>query len=184
MPSRRLERLLGVSEGDRPAVGQFRSPFGYALIAAWRSGLRLLANHCPLPSLRVALFRASGITIGPRVQVNMNTVFLDDFLAGRIVLEAEASLAPLVSLVAASHPNNSVLGRVYGFGRSAPVRIGRGAWIGVGAVVLPGVTVGEAAVVGANSVVTRDVPAYAIVAGNPARMIGDVRERVPPTDPS
>lgn len=52
-----------------------------------------------------------------------------------------------------------------------PVRIGAKAWIGFGASILKGVSVGEGAVVGANSVVTRDVPAYSVVAGNPARVV-------------
>ena len=52
-----------------------------------------------------------------------------------------------------------------------PVRIGNKVWIGFGSIVLPGVTVGEGAVVGAGSVVTRDVPAWTVVAGNPARVI-------------
>lgn len=54
------------------------------------------------------------------------------------------------------------------------VRIEDGAWIGAGAIVLPGVTVGRRSVVGAGSVVTRDVPPNSIVAGNPARQIGSV----------
>jgi maltose O-acetyltransferase len=54
------------------------------------------------------------------------------------------------------------------FGR--PVRIGRNAWIGGGAIILPGVTIGDDAVVGAGSVVTRDVPAGTTVFGNPARL--------------
>jgi len=53
----------------------------------------------------------------------------------------------------------------------APVRVGRGADIGVNAVVLPGVTIGEGAIVGAGAVVTKDVPPYAVVAGVPARVI-------------
>jgi acetyltransferase-like isoleucine patch superfamily enzyme len=57
--------------------------------------------------------------------------------------------------------------------RCAPVRIDRGAWLGARAVVLAGVTIGEGAIVGAGAVVTRDVPAYAIVAGVPARVIGE-----------
>jgi maltose O-acetyltransferase len=55
--------------------------------------------------------------------------------------------------------------------RGAPIRIGDYAWIGSGAIILPGVTVGRGAVVAAGSIVTRDVPAFTIVAGNPARSI-------------
>jgi maltose O-acetyltransferase len=51
------------------------------------------------------------------------------------------------------------------------IHIGRGVWIGAGAIVLPGVTVGERSVVGAGAVVTRDVPPLSVVAGNPARII-------------
>lgn len=57
-----------------------------------------------------------------------------------------------------------------------PVRIEDGAWIGAGAIVLSGVTVGKCAVVGAGSVVTKNVPPYTIVAGNPARAIGRTDE--------
>jgi acetyltransferase-like isoleucine patch superfamily enzyme len=57
-----------------------------------------------------------------------------------------------------------------------PTRVARGASIGSHATILPGVTVGEHALVGAGAVVTRDVPAYAVVAGVPARVIGDVRD--------
>jgi acetyltransferase-like isoleucine patch superfamily enzyme len=55
---------------------------------------------------------------------------------------------------------------------AAPIRVNDDVWLGVGAVVLKGVTIGEGAVVGAHSVVTDDVPPYAIVAGSPARIIG------------
>jgi acetyltransferase-like isoleucine patch superfamily enzyme len=56
----------------------------------------------------------------------------------------------------------------------APVRICRGAWIGARSIILKGVTVGEGAIVGAGSVVTRDVPAFTIVAGNPARTVREL----------
>lgn len=52
-----------------------------------------------------------------------------------------------------------------------PIHIGRACWIGMGACILPGVTIGDFAVIGAGSVVTKDVPAYAIAAGNPCRVI-------------
>ena len=57
-------------------------------------------------------------------------------------------------------------------GRSSPIRLGRGSSIGAGAIVVAGCDVGSFALVGAGAVVTRSVPAYALVAGNPARRIG------------
>ena len=169
--------FLGVSDGDSASVEKLGGGMAYLIAAAWRSALRLVGNHCIVPSLRTALFRWSGVRIGRGVQVNMNTVFLDDFIAGRIVLEDDVSVAPLVSFVAASHPNNSVALLERGMASTGEVRIKRGAWLGVGAVVLPGVVVGENAVVGANAVVSRDVPDFAIVTGIPARKTGDVRDR-------
>ena len=58
----------------------------------------------------------------------------------------------------------------------APVRIANRAWLGFNVAVLPGVTVGEGAVVGACSVVTRDVPAWTIAAGNPARVLRELSD--------
>lgn len=55
-----------------------------------------------------------------------------------------------------------------------PVRVGKGAWIGARVIILKGVTIGECAIVGAGSVVTRDVPAHSVVAGNPAHVVRDL----------
>lgn len=60
--------------------------------------------------------------------------------------------------------------------RTAPIRVNRGAWIGARAIIMKGVTIGEGAVVGMGSVVTKDVPAWTIVAGNPARVIREIPE--------
>jgi len=65
-----------------------------------------------------------------------------------------------------------------------PVEIGSGSWLGAGVAVLPGVRIGRHAVVGAGSVVTRDVPDFAIAAGVPARVIGDQRTASPSEPPS
>jgi acetyltransferase-like isoleucine patch superfamily enzyme len=61
---------------------------------------------------------------------------------------------------------------------NAPVHIGNYAWIGAGAMILPGITIGEGAVVGMGSVVTHDVPPYTVVAGNPARKLRDITVRM------
>ena len=145
--------------------------------------LRLAANHCIVPSLRVRLFRASGVSIGRRVTVNLDTKFIDNWEKGLIVLEDEVSMGPFVSLVAEAMPNDSFIGR-YGVAKKARIVIRRGAWIGVGAVVMPGIEIGCGAIIGANAVVTRNVEPFSIMAGVPARKIGDVRKRysssVPP----
>ncbi len=66
--------------------------------------------------------------------------------------------------------------RKLGYTRIGLVTIGDDVFIGAGAIVMPGVTVGKGSIVGAHSVVTKDVPAYSVVAGNPARIIGSSSE--------
>lgn len=149
---------------------------------AIRSTLRLLANHCIIPPLRVALFRLSGIRIGKRVMINMDTKFIDNWKPGLIEIEDEVSISPFVSVVADAMPNQSFLMQ-YGVSKAGRVVIRKGAWLGVGAVLLPGSEIGTGAIVGANAVVTKNVEPFAIVAGVPARKIGDVRERSKKTDP-
>jgi len=79
--------------------------------------------------------------------------------------------------LATTYVNSQLLGGALSdLAREAPVRIGHGVWLGHGAVVLRGVTIGNGAIVGAGTVVTADCPAYAVVVGNPARVI---RTRVP-----
>lgn len=170
-----VKNIFGVSRGDEKDIKQYKSVFMYLIFSAYRSFLRLLANHCIIPSLRVILFRWSGINIGKRVQINMNVNFLDGFYPGQICLEDEVSVAPFVSFVADSHPNNSILGMEFNLAKSGGIVIKNGAWIGVGSVILPGIIVGKAAIVGSNAVVTKNVGDYTIVAGVPAKIIGDVR---------
>jgi len=72
-----------------------------------------------------------------------------------------------------------------GYSDSQPISIGEGSWVGARVTILPGVTIGRYAVIGAAAVVTKDVPDYAVVAGNPARVIRDWRVGAEePTGPS
>ena len=99
--------------------------------------------------------------------------------AGSIVLEPKVIVARNVHILDHQHrydvPGVSVLEQ--GITAARPVRIGEGCWIGANVVILPGVTLGRQAVVGANSVVRADVPAATVVAGMPARVISDIADR-------
>ncbi|MGY2083946.1 sugar O-acetyltransferase [Blastococcus sp. SYSU DS0539] len=107
------------------------------------------------------------IAIGAYCFVNWGAVFLD---SGPITLGEAVQFGPNVQLLTAAHPLDPVERRA-GWQTPAPITIGDNAWLGGGAVVLPGVTVGAEAVVGAGAVVTRDVPAGVLAVGNPARVV-------------
>jgi maltose O-acetyltransferase len=107
------------------------------------------------------------IRVGAGVFLNFDCVILD---VVSVAIGDGTQIGPAVQIYAADHPRDPALRRAgLEFGR--PVEIGRNVWIGGGAILLPGVTIGEDAIVGAGSVVTRDVPAGVTVAGNPARLI-------------
>lgn len=92
--------------------------------------------------------------------------------AGGIRIGEAVGIGPMVKIISSRHrmenPSKPVLFHDIEFKR---VVIGSGSDIGVGAVILPGITIGEGAVIGAGAVVTREVPPYAVVAGNPAVLI-------------
>ena len=108
------------------------------------------------------------IRMGDGVFLNFNCVILD---VCEVVIGDRTQVGPGVQILTADHPRDPAA-RATGLEFGRPVRIGRNVWIGAGALVLPGVTIGDDALVGAGSVVTRDVPAGATVVGSPARMLG------------
>jgi maltose O-acetyltransferase len=105
------------------------------------------------------------IRIGRGAFFNFNCVVLDVAL---VTVGEGAQIGPAVQIYAADHPRDATI-RMAGKEMGRPVNIGKHVWIGGGAILLPGVTVGDGAIIGAGSVVTRDVPAGATVRGNPAR---------------
>jgi maltose O-acetyltransferase len=107
------------------------------------------------------------ISVGTRFYANVNCVFLD---CAPIEIGDHVLLGPGVHLYTARHPLDSAERR-RGLELAKPIVVGDDVWLGGGAIVLPGVTIGARVVVGAGSVVTRDVPADTRVAGNPARPI-------------
>ncbi|MGF7149274.1 maltose O-acetyltransferase [Sphingomonas zeicaulis] len=105
------------------------------------------------------------IHLGSGVFLNFNCIILD---VVKVVIGNGTQIGPGVQILTADHPRDPAE-RATGLESGRPITIGRNVWIGGGALILPGVTVGDDAIVGAGSVVTRDVPAGATVAGNPAR---------------
>jgi maltose O-acetyltransferase len=112
----------------------------------------------------------SNITLGDSAYLNFNCVVLD---CAAVEIGAGAQLAPAVQVYAATHPLSADARRdlrEY----ALPVTIGPNTWIGGAAVILPGVSIGENSVIGAGSVVTRDVPSDVLAAGNPCRVIREL----------
>ena len=132
------------------------------LTKLYRKFLSRLARLTLFPNVRYLAYRMMGMHIGKNVFIGPDC-YLDDTFPELIHIEDRAIVSFRVTV--AVHGATSTSSRV------APVRIGRNAFIGTGAILLPGVTIGEGAIVGAGAVVTRDVPAGAVVAGVPARAI-------------
>jgi maltose O-acetyltransferase len=113
----------------------------------------------------------SNIELGERVFFNFNCVVLD---VCPIRIGSFSLFGPAVQIYTPMHPFNAQQRREREFGK--PVTIGSDVWVGGGAVILPGVTVGDRTVIGAGSVVTRDIPAAVFAAGNPCRVIREITE--------
>jgi maltose O-acetyltransferase len=107
------------------------------------------------------------VRIGRNAFINYNCVFLD---CAPIEIGDDLQMGPAVQLYTAFHPVDRKT-RTAGLEYARPIRIGDGVWVGGGAIILAGVTIGDGSVIGAGSVVRHDVPAGAVVAGNPARII-------------
>ncbi len=115
------------------------------------------------------------IRAGRNLFVNYGCVFLD---CAPIVIGDDVQIGPAAQLYTATHPLDPGQRRA-GLESARPIRVGDGAWIGGGAIVLPGVNIGDEAVIAAGSVVTRGVAPGAVVAGNPARVIRHIARSEP-----
>lgn len=115
------------------------------------------------------------ITLGRAVYLNANCVILD---SAPVRIGEGSMIGPSVQIYCADH-HKDVEKRAAGIERALPVTLGRNVWIGGGAIILPGITIGDAAIIGAGSVVTKDVPAGARVVGNPAKGISGATSNGP-----
>ena len=191
-----LLRLPGMTtEREKMLAGELYDPLDRELVAA-RERARLLcqalntsrpSDHDERRRILTALFGAGGdtawieppffcdygsnIELGERVFFNFNCVVLD---VCSVRIGSFCLFGPAVQIYTATHPLDAQLRRHVEFGK--PVEIGTDVWVGGGAIILPGVRIGSRAVVGAGSVVTRDVPEGVFAAGNPCRTIRELVE--------
>ncbi|WP_067177542.1 sugar O-acetyltransferase [Microtetraspora niveoalba] len=107
------------------------------------------------------------ISLGDRVFVNFGCVFLD---MSYIDIGNGAWVGPGVQLLTGTHPLDPQL-RKAGYEYGQKITVGADAWLGGGVIVMPGITIGDGAVIGAGSVVTKDVPPGVLAYGNPARVV-------------
>jgi maltose O-acetyltransferase len=106
------------------------------------------------------------ISVGAGAFLNFNCVILD---VASVTIGEGAQIGPAVQILSADHPRDSGV-RAGGLEFGRAIHIGRNVWIGGGAIILPGVSIGDDALIGAGSVVTRSVPPGATAFGNPARV--------------
>ena len=120
-----------------------------------------------------ANFGGRHVHFGKGIYANYNLTLVDDT---HIYVGDATMFGPNVTVATAGHPICPEL-RARGLQYNMPVRIGKNCWLGAGVVVLPGVTIGDNVVIGAGSVVTRDIPSNVVAVGNPCRVLREVGER-------
>jgi maltose O-acetyltransferase len=113
----------------------------------------------------------SNIQLGERVFFNFNCVVLDVCV---VEIGDFTLFGPAVQMYTATHPMNAELRRKQEFAK--PIKIGSDVWVGGGAIICPGVSIASKTVIGAGSVVTRDIPAGVFAAGNPCRVIRELSD--------
>lgn len=110
---------------------------------------------------------------GNNIYANFNLTMVDDT---HIYVGDCTMFGPYVTVATAGHPILPEL-REQGYQYNAPVHIGKNCWLGAGVVVLPGITIGDNVVIGAGSVVTKDLPSDVVAVGNPCKVLRKISER-------
>ena len=114
----------------------------------------------------------TNIQVGENFFANYHVTVLD---CAAVTIGDNVQIAPNVSIYTAGHPLHPD-SRNSGYEYALPITIGDNVWIGGNVVICPGVTIGDCAVIGAGSVVTRDVPPWTVAAGNPCRVLRQITE--------
>jgi maltose O-acetyltransferase len=156
---KRTKSLLKQLNDSDPGNTRYREQLFKELIPRQGKGLWIEPPfHCDY---------GSNIIIGDKVFFNFNCIILDVM---QVTIGSNVLFGPAVQVYTATHPMNYEE-RASGLEFAKPITIGDDCWIGGGAIICPGVTIGARSVIGAGSVVTRDIPPDVFAAGNPCRVI-------------
>lgn len=112
------------------------------------------------------------VHMGKNVYANFNLTLVDDTY---IYIGDYTMIGPNVVIATGGHPLLPEL-REKGYQYNAPVHIGRNCWLGAGAIILPGITIGDNVVIGAGSVVTKDLPSNVLAVGNPCKVLREINQ--------
>ncbi|MGZ6709565.1 MAG: sugar O-acetyltransferase [Solirubrobacteraceae bacterium] len=173
------------NEAEFGRVQELLALFNSAAPGAWDERdalLRRMLGHVGEGAVVRAPFYCEygAISIGDRTFVNVDAIMLD---VAPITIGAACQIATRVQLLTATHPVDPEARRL-GWEYGAPITLADNVWLGGGAIVCPGVSIGQDTVVGAGAVVTRDLPAGVVAAGVPARVLREIGEgdrvEVPP----
>lgn len=159
---RRLERLYDFN-ATRPMEQEKRTQMLKEMFAE-------IGDGCYIEPPLHSNMGGGHVHFGDRVYANFNLTLVDDT---HIYVGDGTMIGPNVTIATAGHPILPEL-RAQGYQYNAPVHIGENCWIGAGAIILPGITIGRNVVVGAGSVVTRDLPDNVVAVGNPCRVLREV----------
>ena len=158
------EKLYDYNQ-TRPSEGEKRSKLLKEMFAE-------IGDGCYIePPLR-ANWGGHFVHFGKNIYANFNLTLVDDT---HIYVGDSTMFGPYVTIATAGHPILPEL-REQAYQYNMPVRIGKNCWLGAGVIVMPGVTIGDNTVIGAGSIVTKDIPANVVAVGNPCRVMREIGE--------
>ena len=132
-----------------------------------------IGEGCYIESPMYSNMGAHHVHFGSHIYANFNLTLVDDT---HIYVGDHTMFAPNVTVATAAHPILPAL-REREYQYNMPVHIGKNCWIGAVGIILPGVTIGDNTVIGAGSVVTKDIPANVVAVGNPCRVLREIGDR-------
>ena len=160
-----LDKLFDFN-ATRPTEGEKREKLLKEMFAE-------IGENCYIEPPFHANWGGKHVHFGKNIYANFNLTLVDDT---HIYVGDYTMFGPNVTVATAGHPILPTL-RAQAYQYNMPIKIGKNCWLGAGVIVLPGVTIGNNVVIGAGSVVTKDIPDNVVALGNPCRVLREINER-------